>query len=139
VIVVDTNTVVPLLMKKHEARKLARRARSLDRQWVMPSFWRVELQSALARYARNGDITWDDFEKALRRSSELLPPGATDREASADEVRRLLRQHPKLSAYDAQFLALARKLGVPLVTNDRKSLADLVKDPSIVRLSSFAA
>jgi predicted nucleic acid-binding protein len=86
-----------------------------------PALWVLELRNALLAGERRGRIEESGTERFLDRISRL--PIQIDREAG--EVLGLARRH-RLSAYDASYLELACRLGVPLLTLDR-ALADAAR------------
>lgn len=117
-IVADTNLVAYLLIPG-ERTEAAEAVRARDPGWVAPPLWRSEFRSVLVQHLRVNSLdrttalaAWDDAEALL-----------SGREQTAEAARILdaaLRR--TLSAYDAEFVALAEKLGVPLVTGDRRVL-----------------
>lgn len=117
-IVADTNLVVYLLvLSPHTAE--AEAVYRKDSYWVAPLLWRSELCNALAVYVHRGLLTvaeaWTKIQEAesVMRSSEFAVSFLSVLQLAADSG---------CSAYDCEFVALARELGVPLVTSDRRVL-----------------
>jgi predicted nucleic acid-binding protein len=79
--------------------------------------WRSELRNVLTFYLRKKRVTFDQAYAIQREAEALL----TDREYTIEslEVLRLV-EASQCSAYDCEFVALAKRLGVPLVTADQK-------------------
>jgi predicted nucleic acid-binding protein len=117
-IVVDSN-VIAYCWIHGEQTTLAHRLRRLDPDWHAPVLWRSELRNILTGYRRDGSLT----EEQVRRIMAAAEAGLTGREhhLPSDRVFAVTERH-RLSAYDAEFVALAEILGVPLVTEDRAIL-----------------
>jgi predicted nucleic acid-binding protein len=118
-IVVDSNVIAYCWI--HGTRTaLAHRLRRIDADWHAPVLWRSEMRSILTGYRRDGSL--DDSQ--VRKIMAAAETGLTGREhhLPSDRVFRVTEQS-RLSAYDAEFVALAEILGVPLVTEDRAILA----------------
>ena len=115
-IVVDTNVVCYYWMPSpHTAA--AERAFAKDPDWVAPILWRSEFRNALAGALRHKLIT-------LQAATEIVEK--TERQFSGREF--IVSSHAvitlvaasRCSAYDCEFVALALRLGVPLITADKK-------------------
>jgi predicted nucleic acid-binding protein len=119
-IVVDTNVVAYLLLGGKKT-PYARAALKSDPEWVAPLLWRSEFRNVLAHYLRQGTLSLTDaFE--FMRTAESLFRGA---EYQVDSAQILaLVNSSRCSAYDCEFVALARELGVSLLTTDKQILKD---------------
>jgi len=115
VIVVDTNVVAYALIEGTHT-ELARRVRDLDPDWRLPELWRHEYLNILATYAKQGGVTVKTSQRLWREALGLLAPAT--RPADMSLALELAVEHG-VSAYDAQFMALAISLGVPCITEDR--------------------
>lgn len=115
-IVVDSNVLAYLLIEG-EQTTLAAAVWRLDPQWCLPVLWRHEFLNILATYVKAGGAEITDVEEVWREALRLTAPG--EHEVDPVAALRLAIRH-KISAYDAQFVALARQLEVPLVTEDRR-------------------
>ncbi len=115
-IVADTNLIAYLALPSPYT-KTAERLLAHDAEWAAPLLWRSEFRNVLALYLRKGLIR---FEQALEIQAEMesLFRGREYEVASLD-VLSLVNQS-SCSAYDCEFVALARGLGSRLVTMDRK-------------------
>jgi predicted nucleic acid-binding protein len=95
---------------------------------VVPSHWTLEVSNALLSAERNKRM---DAQSASQFSAFLLAlPIAMDptaRGRGLTETRRLARTH-RLTSYDAAYLELALRLGVPLATLDQRLKASAVKE-----------
>ncbi|MEX2516852.1 MAG: type II toxin-antitoxin system VapC family toxin [Gammaproteobacteria bacterium] len=117
-IVVDTNILAYLYLPTVNTAQ----AESLlqnDPEWLAPLLWRSEFRNLLALYLRNKDM---DFAQAceIQAEAETLLAG---NEYAVDSYSVLqLTLESRCSAYDCEYVGLAKKLGIPLVTNDRKVL-----------------
>ncbi len=118
-IVVDTNVVAYLLLESERTAQ-AERALALDPEWTAPLLWRSELRNVLATQVRGGLLAAGEARR-LQAEAERLLAGGEYGVASADVLE--LAAASGCSAYDCEFVALARDLGVPLVTVDRDLLA----------------
>ncbi len=115
-IVVDTNVVAYLylpgdftpaaedLLRKHEI-------------WAAPALWRSELRNILALYLRKKLLTFEDAYRIQSEAEALI--GDAEYEVDSLDVLRLTAESG-CTAYDCEFIALSRRLGVPLVTADAK-------------------
>lgn len=117
-IVVDSN-VIAYCWIRGERTALAHRLRRLDADWHAPVLWRSEVRNILTGYRRDGSLT----DGQVRRIMAAAEAGFAGREHQlpSDRVFAVTERH-LLSAYDAEFVALAEILGVPLVTEDRAIL-----------------
>lgn len=128
-IVADTNLVSYLLITG-EHTETARAAWSRDRDWVLPSLWRSEYLNVLAMAVRARVLEHDKAHTAWRVGVRLF--GRSEREPSGTAVLDAAIELG-ISAYDAQFVVVARDLKIPLVTADqrlRKACAPLAVSPS---------
>ena len=119
-IVVDSN-VIAYCWINGPLTEAAQRVRALDPDWHAPILWRSELRSILAGYLRDG--TLDDAQ--IARIMDAVETALDGREhlVSSAGVFALVGRS-KLSAYVAEFVALAETLGVPLVTANRAVLKE---------------
>lgn len=113
-IVVDTNVMVGLLVDE-EVTSRASHVLAFDDEWSAPPILPIEFRNALLRYVRRGDFTAEQAKRMVGDADAILAgrvygmPGA----AVIDTALEC-----GLTAYDAEFVALARALGVTLVTMD---------------------
>jgi predicted nucleic acid-binding protein len=117
-IVVDTNVVAYLFLRG----EFAARAEALlrrDREWAAPMLWRSELRNLLAGYLRRKQLTFDAVREIQREAEALLI--GNEHEVDSQRVLELVRDS-ECSAYDCEFVSVAMRLGVKLVTADGKLL-----------------
>ena len=125
-IVVDTNVLIHYWLETAEYNA-ARALLDSDANWYAPYLWRSEFRNALATHMRHAGLTLERARKA-NRSAELQ---MYDHEYFVDPVAVLdLVAASTCSAYDCEFVALARELRVPLITTDKQILRDF---PRIAR------
>ena len=118
-IVVDTNVIAYLFIDGDHTGS-ARAAFSRDPDWAAPVLWRSELSSVLAGYLRRGEMESGAAAEVMAEAERMLD----GREYLVDSTSVLaLVARSRCSAYDCEFAALARQLGVTLVTSDRQLLA----------------
>lgn len=117
-IVVDTNVIAYLLLGGDQ-NPHARAVYVADSEWVAPVLWRSEFRNVLALYMRRRALVFQDA-LALQRTAERLFQGREYHPAS-DDVLTLVGQSP-CSAYDCEFVALAKALRLELVTSDAEVL-----------------
>jgi predicted nucleic acid-binding protein len=118
VIVVDTN-VIAYLWIPGVATDSAERLFREDSEWCAPMLWRSELRNLLAQYLRRGRIGLEDAIRIAEAAQE--PLRGREFEVPSERVLQAVNSS-RCSAYDCEFVVLARELGIPLVTNDRRIL-----------------
>ena len=117
-IVVDTN-VLAYLYLPGERTAQAEALFEHDDAWAVPVLWRSEFRNILAGYLRRDQL---QFEQALALIGEAEAVVAgREYEVSSPDVMELVRGSD-CSAHDCEFVALAKSLGVALVTADAKLL-----------------
>lgn len=132
-IVADTNLVSYLLIAS-EHTDAARAVWARDPRWVLASLWRSEYLSVLATAVRARVLEHHQARSAWRAGVRLF--GRSEREPDGEAVLDAALEFG-VSAYDAQFVVVAKELNVPLVTGDRK-LREACR-PLAVSLAEFAA
>jgi predicted nucleic acid-binding protein len=93
---------------------------TIDEGAVVPDYWQFETASALLRGMRQKRTTSDDISRFAERLSGFpLEIHAFARHEAFDAILPLAMAHG-LKMFDAGYLALAKRLGIPLATFDRK-------------------
>lgn len=113
-IVVDTNLIAYCWLPG-QYTELAQRVRLKDPDWHAPLLWRSELRSVLAGFMRRGAIDRQHALLVMQASESALQGSSHD--VPSDAVLETL-ERSQLSAYDCEFVALARLLDVTLVSAD---------------------
>ena len=90
---------------------------------VVPALWPIEVANVLLVATRRGRISEDDWPR-IRDALEALPIDI-DAESCVGVLHTVLpiaNEHG-LSVYDAMYLELALRLGLPLATLDQRLIA----------------
>jgi predicted nucleic acid-binding protein len=121
VIVVDTNVIVPLVLRTSNTDVVERvyRAESL---WCAPTVWRHELRNVLVQHCRRGFVEWQTASALVSRAEMQLEE--YDFLVDSESVFQFARASG-CAAYDAEFAVLAEGLDLPLLTWDRELLRAL--------------
>ena len=114
-IVVDTN-VIQYFWVRGQHTDLAQAVRRRDPDWHAPVLWRSEMRNILAAYLRRRLLTRPQIDGILRAVRHALADSS--HHVSDAAVLDVVEASP-LTAYDAEFVALAQGLSVPLVTADK--------------------
>jgi predicted nucleic acid-binding protein len=123
-IIVDTNTIAYLFLEGQHSQE----AEALLKHypiWIAPILWRSEFRNVLALYIRKKILPYPDALKLMKQAEKLMQ--GNEHTVSSDDILELVK-HSTCSAYDCEFVALARELEMPLVTADKKILAAFPKD-----------
>ena len=115
-IVVDTNLIAYAVVPG-ERTDAALAVLGVDPQWVAPPLWRSELRNALLTTMRAGKLTLAGALGAFEEADRLVSDVGLEEET---EACLRMAEKGKISAYDAEFVLAAERLGLPLVSADRK-------------------
>ena len=117
-IVVDTN-VIHYCWVRGQHTDVAQAVRRRDPDWHAPILWRSELRNVLTEYLRRELMSREQVVGILDAADQAL---AGSEHIIADELVLDVVAGSTLTAYDAESVALASALSVPLVTADRAVL-----------------
>lgn len=118
-IAVDANVVLPLL-REDALTGASRDVRAVEPDWVVPSLLKTELANALLKDVKAGFLTIDSAVQATGTAADLIAKARVVDPPLADVLGTAHRSG--LTAYDATYVVLARSLGVPLITEDKRIL-----------------
>jgi predicted nucleic acid-binding protein len=113
--VVDASIVVAWAFDEAHPAASEARGRLRRNDSVVPALWWFEVRNALVQGERRGRFNQAGTERFLRDLSRL--PFSVDRTPDEGGVLGLARRH-RLSVYDAAYLELAARRGLPLATLD---------------------
>ena len=119
-IVVDTNILAYLYLPGDFTQR-AEALLAQDADWAAPTLRRSGFRNILAGFMRRGTVTFEQAY-AIQREAEALLSGR-EYEMDSYDVLALVRKSD-CSAYDCEFVALAVRLGIRLVTMDKKVLRE---------------
>ena len=120
-IVADSNLIASCVLESN-ATQAALALRERDPDWRVPRLWRYEMLNILATMIKADRLGRDDAEAIYNQLLDTLRGGEED--PSPAEVLALVEEYG-ISGCDAQFVALARELGVNLYTQDKELLRKL--------------
>lgn len=128
-IVVDTNVIAALyLPNDHTAQAEALLLQNPN--WAAPQLWRSELRNVLTLYLRRQILTFEQACQIQNQAESLM----TTNEYQLNSVDIFkLAQASQCSAYDCEFVALARYLNVKLITQDKQILAQFPQYTSALK------
>ncbi len=131
-IVVDVNILAYRWLPgslSEEADRVAAR----DAEWTAPVLWRSEMRNILAGFIRQGRLNEAGALSVMQKAAACL--GGREATVTDTEVMALVRSS-RCSAYDCEYAALAIRMGVALVTEDKQLLTSF---PGMaVNLKAFA-
>ena len=117
-IVVDTNIIGYLFLTSSKS-SLTEQALQKDSLWAAPLLWRSEMRNVLALYIRKGQLSLADAQQIMKEATDLMQ--SQEYEVTSNQVLELVNIST-CSAYDCEFVALARDLNVSLLSVDRQIL-----------------
>ena len=117
-IVVDTNILAYLYLPTEHTQKVEALLVN-DPEWIAPTLWRSEFRNVLALYLRKNLLTFDQA-LAIQNEAESLLQDSEFVVNSLDVLQ--LVQNSECSAYDCEFVVLAKYMNVHLITMDKKIL-----------------
>lgn len=119
-IVVDTNILVSFWLPTTESQN-SEAVFQKDPDWAVPILWQSEFRNVLALYLRKEVLTPQEGIDIMENAESQMQY-STYTVYSSDVLR--LTHESGCSAYDCEFVALARAERIPLITLDRQILTD---------------
>jgi len=123
VIVVDTNVITYFYINS-ELSDFAEKLFQKEPNWIVPILWRSEFRNVLAFYIKRDVISLNDGIQIFELAESLF--NENEYEVNSAQVLNLAHESG-CSAYDCEFVSLAKNLSVPLVTMDKKVLKSFPK------------
>lgn len=115
-IVVDAN-IIAYWAIDGEYTEPARRLREMEPDWIVPALCRHELANVLTIYVKHGAMEVADAQVVWQGIESII----FEREYDIELSRAIaVAVETGTSAYDAQYLMLARIKAIPFVTQDRQ-------------------
>jgi predicted nucleic acid-binding protein len=118
-IVIDTNILAAIWIRS-EKTQIARNCIVKDPDWIMPTLWQSEFISVLTQYFKVNHLNKKLFINLYNDASSILENRTMN--APIDTVFDCI-QASTCSSYDCEFIALAKHIGVKLLTWDKKVLS----------------
>ncbi|MCD6185533.1 MAG: type II toxin-antitoxin system VapC family toxin [Deltaproteobacteria bacterium] len=117
-IIVDTN-IISYFYLNSDYSPIAEQVFKKDPVWSAPFLWRSEFRNVLTFYIRKNIIMLSEAIEIFEFAEELLK----ENEYEINSVQVLSLSHSSgCSAYDCEFVSLAKDLDISLITEDKKIL-----------------
>jgi predicted nucleic acid-binding protein len=129
-IVVHASVVAEVILRSPVAPPLAARL-GLENAIHVPEHFHVEVLSVLRKHALRGVLS----DRRSAQAREDLRLMRVERHAVLDTDAEIWALRHRLTAYDAAYLALARRLDVPLLTLDAGLAAVAREEGRLVALT----
>ena len=114
-IVADTSLIASLFLLTSASAE-AEAVFEKDPEWIAPALWRSEFRNVLATQIKFLGLPVDGAVALFEKAEEVVD----ESEGGADTYEILRLAHArKLSAYDAEYVALAQFLKAKLITFDK--------------------
>ena len=119
-IVADTNTIVYFWLNGTYS-KFAQNLLRIDSDWIAPFLWRSEFRNVLAGYMRKEMITLEIANELILSAEDQFKN--KEYLVTSDLILDLVASS-NCSAYDCEYVALAKEFNINLVTSDKKILKE---------------
>ena len=90
---------------------------------IVPSLWKLEVANVLRMAVRRGRCDEPFVDRSLRRLGDLVIGIDDQTDDHAWDATLALARSEGLTLYDAAYLELALRLGLPLATGDKQLIA----------------
>jgi predicted nucleic acid-binding protein len=118
-IVVDSNVIAYCFISTPKLTEAARALLASNPNWNAPLLWRSEFRNILLKYIRVNLLSLADATELQLEAQDLM----SNTEFQVDSVQVLeLAAQSGCTAYDCEFVALAKSLKTTLVTTDKQIL-----------------
>ena len=114
-IVADSNLIAYLLIPGDKS-ELADEVLLKDADWAVPLICRSEIRNILTLYMRHEGMSLAQARRTMEKAEVLW--SSREFAVPSDDVLELTFHH-NVTAYDGEFVVLAKQLGVPFVTFDK--------------------
>lgn len=114
---VADNTLLCHFFLRSDLEDLARQVRDKDGDWIVPHLWKSEFANAIVKAHWACPDPLELYYRAWDSACAVMEP--CERPVDFHETVRLGTEH-HISAYDAQYVYLARKFAIPLITEDSR-------------------
>ena len=114
-IVADSNLIAYLLIPGDKS-ELADAVLLKDADWAVPLICRSEIRNILTLYMRHEGMSLAQGRTTMEKAERLW--NGREYAVPSDDVLELTYRHD-VTAYDGEFVVLAKQLGIPLVTFDK--------------------
>ena len=119
-IVVDTNILVHLYFHT-DLYKPAEQLYKKDPAWCAPLLWRSEFLNVAALYFRKKLVTEKVIAESFTHANEIVD--SYDVYQDPTQMVSIIISSNR-SAYDCEYVTLAKKLNIPLLTYDKQLLTE---------------
>ncbi len=119
-IIVDTNILIYLYIQGEHTSSVESLI-YIDCNWAAPLLWRSEFRNVLALYLRKKIVSLQQALDIIDQAEHLMIEN--EYQPSSEAVLNLVNLS-NCSAYDCEFVSLAKQFDVPLITQDKKILAE---------------
>ena len=114
-IVADSNLIAYLLIPGDKS-ELADAVLLKDADWAVPLICRSKIRNILTLYMRHEGMSLAQGRTTMEKAEHLW--NGREYAVPSDDVLELTYRHD-VTAYDGEFVVLAKQLGIPLVTFDK--------------------
>ena len=125
-IIVDTNILIYLYIQGEHTASVESLV-NIDCTWVAPLLWRSEFRNVLALYLRKKIVSLQQALDIIDQAEHLMIEN--EYQPTSKSVLDLINTS-NCSAYDCEFVSLAKHFNVPLITQDKKILAEFPQHAS---------
>lgn len=115
-IISDCTLIAQFFLNTPET-ELARQIAMNENTWLVPPLWRSEFRSVLRKYLLSDELSVEHCIDATVAAEAMLSGG--EMQVSSADVMTLVAA-TGCSAYDAEYVSLAKSFSIPLVTSDRR-------------------
>lgn len=133
-IVADTNLIAYVLINSAQTA-LAEAILEKDGDWHAPPLWRHEFRNILATYVRTNRLALPVALCHMTNAEALIVTDESGEAADTEEILRLAKISG-CSGYDCEFVALAKRIGAPLVSGDKRLIAAFPE--TVIAIETFA-
>ena len=119
-IIVDTHILTALYIES-EHTTAVESLLNIDCTWLAPISWRSEFRNILALYLHKKIISQQHSLNIMHEAEHLM--SGNEYQPSSEIVLQLVNTS-SCSAYDCEFVSLAKQFNVPLITQNQKIRTD---------------
>jgi predicted nucleic acid-binding protein len=118
-IVVDSNVIAYCFISTPKFTDAARALLAFDPSWNAPLLWRSEFRTILLKYVQANLLNLSDATQLQLEAEDLMK--SNEFNVDSEQVLELAQQSG-CTAYDCEFIAVAKTLGAKIVTADKQVL-----------------